>query len=89
MFGGGDDDHGWDSYHEARRGKKNQNLEYSLALFYSRGIKIKKLSTWHYRIGKWDFWPTTGKYMHIVTKERGRGVFNLLTKLKVNQQKNG
>ena len=86
MFGGGDDDHGWEGYQEERRAKKSQNLEYSLALFYARGIKIKKLSQWHYRVEKYDFWPTTGMFMHIVTKEKGRGVFNLIRKLKVKQQ---
>lgn len=37
----------------------------------------------HYRIGDFDFWPSTGKYMERSTKKTGRGVFNILKKLEI------
>lgn len=61
--------------------KRWGNLESSLRLMAQKGFKLQRLSDVHYRIGDWDFWPSTGKFFNRVTKQVGRGVFNLIKKL--------
>ena len=81
MFGSGEDEDGWEEYHKVQKQKKENNLKYSLTILLQKGIAFKKLSQYHYRIEDYDFWPSTGKFMHMKTKERGRGVFNLIKKV--------
>lgn len=67
---------------EERRIKKLNNKSWSLNHLLELGIGYKKLSQWHYRIGDYDFWPTTGKYLNRKTNDKGRGVLNLIKKIK-------
>lgn len=78
-----DEKNDWSDHREKRREKKQQNLKSSLAVLRSKGIKYETLNegNGHCRIGDWDFWPTTGKFLNIKTKEAGRGVFSLLKKI--------
>lgn len=73
----------WDEHKKERAEKKRQNVISSLALLDHKGIEYKTLSegTRHYRVGDWDFWPSTGKFYNQKTKEKGRGVRNLIKKL--------
>lgn len=64
--------------------KRWSNYEKSCQILKDRGIPFKVLSEGggHLRVGDhWSFWPTTGKFYNQKTKEKGRGVFNLINKL--------
>ncbi len=63
---------------EQSRVKKMSNLESSTKILDERKINYQKLTQWHYRVGEYDFWPTTGKFMHRASGKTGRGVFELL-----------
>ena len=78
-----DDGNMWEAIHEEKKKKRLNNQIQSLKILEKEGIKVKRFSDWHYKVGDYDFWPTTGKFINRVTKEGGRGVFNLLKILKV------
>lgn len=80
----GDEGEIWNEYRKERREKKRDNEEKSLALLREIGIPYRVLneSTSHYRVGGYDYWPTTGKFYNQKTKEVGRGVKNLINKIK-------
>ncbi len=67
---------------EEGRQKRAVNLSSSLNLLASRGIPFKLHSATHAQVGEYDFWPSTGLFIHRKTKKRGRGVQNLIRKLK-------
>jgi len=60
--------------------KKLSNAESSRYMLLNSGIKFKELSADHLRVGLYDYWPSTGLFIHMKTKKRGRGVFNLIKK---------
>ncbi len=68
----------WGAMREESRQRKASNLERSTELLKQRGIEFKALSSYHYRVGEYDFWASTGMFMHRATKKKGRGVFNLI-----------
>jgi hypothetical protein len=70
----------WAGYREERRAKKHSNEEQSLAMLRARGIEYETLNAAisHYRVGKFNFWPTTGKFYNPQTGQKGRGVKNLI-----------
>lgn len=70
----------WAGHKEARRAKRWRNRDQSLALLRLKGIEYQCLNeaVAHYRIGEYDFWPTTGKFMHRRSGKTGRGVHNLV-----------
>jgi uncharacterized membrane protein YsdA (DUF1294 family) len=70
------------AHKEDRRKKKSNNLESTLAILNERKVPYKKLSAVHLWIGSFDFWPSTGLFIHKKTKKRGRGIFNLLKAMK-------
>ena len=74
----------WREYRAERQRKKANNEHFSIELLRSKGIKIIELSrlNCHYRVGEFDFWPTTGKFYCQKTGQKGRGVKNLIEKLK-------
>ncbi len=80
-----DEDEGdfWRRFKEQKSKKKKKNVESSLSVLQKRGINYKTLSerSRHYRIGDWNFWPSTGKFHNQKTGVKGRGVFNLIKKL--------
>ena len=61
--------------------KKRSNATGSLAILDENKITYKRLSLDHFRVGEFDFWPSTGLFIHLKTKWRGRGVFNLIRQL--------
>lgn len=72
----------WRQEKEESRARKSHNLTQSIALLDEKKIPYKQLSLTHYRIAEqWDYWPSTGLYIHMKTKKRGRGVFNLIKML--------
>lgn len=74
----------WRQYKEERAEKKKQNTENSLRILKDKGYTVKTLNehTRHYRVGEFDYWPSTGKFYNQKTGEKGRGVFKLIKKLK-------
>lgn len=77
----------WRAIHEDRRKKRWSNNRQSLALLRSLGSEYKTLneSVSHYRVGDFDFWPTTGKFYNQRTGQKGRGVRNLIRIVKINR----
>ena len=73
----------WAKVKEERTAKRWDNVQKSLALLRERGIQFVCMSeaNAHYRIGDYDFWPSTGKWFHRLTKEYGRGVFKLIKRV--------
>ena len=67
---------------EDGRKKRASNLASSLNLLAAMGISFKLLSSTHARVGDYDFWPSTGLFIHTKTKARGRGVQKLIRKVK-------
>jgi hypothetical protein len=78
------DDYFWKQLKEESKKKRWDNQKKSLEILKENNIPVKMLNeeSAHYRVGQFDFWPTTGKYYNQKTKEKGRGVFNLIRKLK-------
>ena len=70
----------WEAFKEDRRKKRWQNRDNSLVILKERNVEFKLLDekTGHYRVGRFDFWPTTGVFYCQSTKEKGRGVFELI-----------
>ena len=58
--------------------KKSDNKNKSLSWLDRKNIKYKKLSEYHFRVRNYDFWPTTGVFINIKTKKKGRGISNLV-----------
>lgn len=66
---------------EDRKLKKEFNYGNSIEILKNNGIKFEFLSTYHIKIGEFNFWPSTGLFIHVKTKKRGRGVFNLIRRI--------
>lgn len=62
--------------------RKNYNRVGSEDILIRQKIPFKKFNEDHFRVGQFDFWPATGLFIHIKTKTRGRGVFNLIKRVK-------
>lgn len=74
----------WNLHKVERREKRWDNFHKSCQVLKDRGIMFKVLSEkeGHLRVGDyWSFWPTTGKFYNQKTKEKGRGVFNLIKQI--------
>ena len=67
---------------EMRKEKRASNRESSIEVLTSKDIAFQQLSDTHFRIGEFDFWPSTGLFMNRKSGKRGRGVFNLIRKVK-------
>jgi len=74
----------WEEIHKENKKRKKENQKNSLKILQEKGITWQLLNddTCHYRVGEFDYWPTTGKFYNQKTKQKGRGVFNLIKILK-------
>jgi len=79
----------WEKIRKDRQAKRRKNEELSIALLEKSGIKYEVLSndSRHYRVGRFSFWPTTGKYYDPKTGQKGRGVFKLISIIKSDGKK--
>jgi hypothetical protein len=70
----------WDAIHKDSQEKRRRNEVESIAVLRRCGIRFDLLSaeSSHYRVGRFNFWPTTGKFYDPQTGEKGRGVLNLI-----------
>ena len=70
------------AYRLDRRKKKDENQDSSIAILVNNGIEFKKFTEQHLRVaGDFDFWPRTGTFINLKTREIGRGVYNLLARI--------
>lgn len=67
---------------EEGKQKRASNTANSLNLLAAMGIEFKLLSPSHARVGDYDFWPSTGLFIHVKTKKRNRGVQKLIRLVK-------
>lgn len=74
---------------EERKLKKRRNKDSTLSLLDEHKVEYKVLSDSHLRIAEYDFWPTTGLFIHLKTKKRGRGIFNLLKQIHARKIERG
>jgi len=83
----GDEGEIWNKVREHRKKSKWEYCDKALMLLHEKGIVAKPLepTLGHYRVGEYDFWATTGTFMHRKTKNRGQGVDNLIKAIKNNQ----
>lgn len=70
----------WNKIHEDGKAKRWRNAEWSIQFLKDLGIAFRVLNeeSSHYRVGDFDFWPTTGKFYNQKTGQKGRGVKNLI-----------
>lgn len=66
---------------EDRKEQKQNNLANAGRILETHGVKYRELTEYHWRVGEWDFWPSTGKFIHTKMKARGHGVFNLIKRI--------
>lgn len=66
---------------EIGKEKRNNNYNKSIELLKAKGIEFEFKDTYHLVVGDYNYWPSTGLYIHKKTKKRGRGVFNLIKSL--------
>lgn len=73
-----------DMYNEMRADgklRRENNHKGSIKMLDDNHVKYEQLDPYHYRVGEFDFWPSTGVYIHRPTQRKARGVFNLLRAL--------
>ena len=73
----------WEKIRQDGIVKRWKNRDSSLQILEKKGIKYQTLNAdvGHYRIGIFDFWPTTGKFINRRSGKSGRGVFHLITQV--------
>lgn len=77
----GDD---FNAFKKAGQQKRWRNLENSTRILKEHGIPFETYNNGiHLKVGPFDFWPSTGLYMHSKTQKTGRGVFNLIKESEV------
>lgn len=75
--------HFWRDVRKSKQKKKSRNETSSTNILIKAGIKFKSFNCGnHLQLeDKTNFWPSTGKWIR-PNGEKGRGVFNLLMKLR-------
>jgi len=69
---------------EESKKRKKSNLEKSTQILIDKGIDFKsKNNGVHLIVGEYNFWPSTGLFIHRRTDNPGRGIYNLLRELGV------
>jgi hypothetical protein len=74
----------WEAIRKDGQEKRRRNEEQSIQMLRELGIPFKVLSfsSSHYRVGSYDYWPSTGRFYDQKKQLGGRGVKNLITLLK-------
>ena len=68
---------------ESGKEKRWKNLESSTQILKEKGIDFQSFNNGiHLKVGSFDFWPSTGKFISKDKTITGRGVFNLIKILK-------
>ena len=58
--------------------RKAYNATYGRDKLKENNIAFEELSDSHLKVESFDYWPSTGLFIHKKTKKRGRGVHNLI-----------
>lgn len=75
---------------EERRERLDSYEHKSLKLLTENEIKFEQLGSYHFYVERsYDYWPRTGLFIHRKSTKRGRGVFNLIKKIKNQKSKSG
>lgn len=64
-----------------RRDKMIYNYFYSIEFLDNYGIQYEKVSEIHFKIGTFDFWPLTGKFVDSRNGIPNKGVLMLIRKI--------
>lgn len=74
-------------YGEMRKKKRESNIDFSTKILADKGIPfVSKNYGVHLIVNKlFDFYPSTGLFIHRNTKKRGRGIYNLIKQLKFGE----
>lgn len=67
--------------HKRRKAKRASNSAYTIKYLNKHNIKYKTKNGVHLIVGDYNFWPSTGLFIHRENGERGRGLMNLLKRL--------
>jgi len=68
---------------EYKKAKRKDNTEKSTTMLKVKGIQfVSKNNGAHLIVGNYNFWPSTGLFENRLTKKKGRGIYNLIKKLK-------
>lgn len=59
-----------------KKQEKRKNLDYAENVL--QGYEHRQVDEYLFKIGDFDFWPSTGLFKNRVTKKKGRGINNLL-----------
>ena len=70
---------------EFNKERRHQNLERGLERLKESGVDFKMLSPDHVRVSGYDYWPSTGLFIEMKTKRRGRGIGNLLKVVRITK----
>ena len=65
----------------SRKSRKNRR-DFAPNFLKKHHIQFEQFTDAHLRVGEWDFWPGTGKFKHMRTGESGRGIENLVKRVK-------
>jgi hypothetical protein len=72
----------FDDYKKERSDKKMCNAIGSEEILNNNGVVYKRYTDFHFMVDEYNFYPSTGLYIHKKTNRRGRGIFNLLKAIK-------
>lgn len=67
---------------ERGKQKRKSNLQTSRETLNQYGVEFSEKSPVQLIVGEYDFWPSTGLFVSRRTRKRGRGVFNLIKRIK-------
>lgn len=63
-------------YRIQKKEKKFQNLEYAINVL--KDYEYRQADEYLFKVGPFDFWPSTGLFINRETGKKGRGINNLL-----------
>lgn len=75
----------WIQHREHWKKRKQENYIKSKKILDEKWIKYQEKQNWHFIIWEFDFWATTGLFIHRDSKKRWRWIFTLLNRIKWNQ----
>ena len=70
------------TYTPATKEHKLNNIEKARNTFEKLNIKNVQTDNWYFRLANYHFRASTGLFIHVETNKRGRGIKNLLEKIK-------
>lgn len=73
----------WSEYRLEMQKKRASNVANSFRILASHQVNYQVLNSEnnHLRIGDYDMWLSTGKFINRKTNKSGRGIFNLLREI--------